>query len=808
MFRGSEGLSADQLSLIIAAMGGEFNADTQQTVTQYFLTVPSENLDIALRIEAARMKDVSDSQKLWQQERGALEQEVAQDMSNPEYLLYSGLLERLFADTPYARDALGTRPSFRAMTGSMLKKFHRQWYGPNNAVLVIAGDVEHSETIAKVRLLFEGIPPRPVPARKDIVLRPLKPGTILLETDLPYGIGVVAFRLPGYDSPDFAAAQILADILDSRRGNIYALVPNGKALSAGFTFDPLPRAGIGYALAAFPQNWSGQAIVTALKDIISDYLKDGSPADLVEASKRHETADAELQMNSLEGVASAWSQAIAVEGRHSPEDDIEAIKKVTVEDVNRVAKTYLNNDTAVTAILTPKPAGKAVTTRSFRGKESFTPEKVSRVALPTWARKLESLPSAPTDEGKTFSTVLPNGLRLIVRPEEISRTVSVYGGVKNNPDIQTPKGEEGVAEVLEALFPYGTQTLDRLQFQKKLDDIPARLTSGTRFSLQVPAEGFERGIQLLADNLLHPAFSADAFRVVQQQLKDDLVGRLKSPSYLADRSLRMALYPPDDPTLRQAVPDSVAALTLDSVKNYHREVFRPDMTTIVVVGMMEPQRAREVISKYFGDWTPSGPKPETDLPRVPLNEPSAIAVPDPTRVQAGVTLAETLSLRRKDPEYYTLQLGRHVLSGAFYATRLYRDLREKSGLVYSVDAFLEAGKKRGLFGITYACDPDKVSTAHRLIEKDLFFMQKQDVTSAELRQAKTLLIRQITLSRSSIDGIGEALLSLALEDLPLDEPLIAAHHYLETSAAEVRSAFSRWIRPAGFVQVTLGPTPR
>jgi zinc protease len=141
MFRGSPGLSADQLSSVIAALGGEFNADTQQTVTRYLMTVPSEDFDVALHIEAIRMRGVLDSQKLWEKERGAIEQEVVRDLSMPEYKLQVRLLAELFAGTPYEHDALGTRSSFNKTTGKMLKTFHSDWYAPNNAVLVVAGDV-------------------------------------------------------------------------------------------------------------------------------------------------------------------------------------------------------------------------------------------------------------------------------------------------------------------------------------------------------------------------------------------------------------------------------------------------------------------------------------------------------------------------------------------------------------------------------------------------------------------------------------------------------------------------------------------
>ena len=151
MFRGSPGLSADQLANIGSVMGGEFNANTRENLTQYLYTVPSEDLDVALHIEALRMAGVSDSEEAWDKERGAIEQEVARDLSNPGYVLYQRLRAELFAGTPYEHDALGTRPSFDKTSAAMLKDFHDKWYAPNNAILVIVGDLDPKATLAKVK---------------------------------------------------------------------------------------------------------------------------------------------------------------------------------------------------------------------------------------------------------------------------------------------------------------------------------------------------------------------------------------------------------------------------------------------------------------------------------------------------------------------------------------------------------------------------------------------------------------------------------------------------------------------------------
>jgi zinc protease len=172
-----------------------------------------------------------------------------------------------------------------------------------------------------------------------------------------------------------------------------------------------------------------------------------------------------------------------------------------------------------------------------------------------------------------------------------------------------------------------------------------------------------------------------------------------------------------------------------------------------------------------------------------------------------VTLAETINVTRSHPDYYKLLLGNHVLSGAFYATRLYRDLRENAGLVYTVESFLETGKTRSLFGVFYACDPPNVSKARALVEHNLREMQTTPVTPEELQRAKTLLVRQIPLTEASTDSIARGLLSRSLEDLPLNEPVRAAAYYLETTAEQVRDSFAKWIRPADFVQVTVGPNP-
>jgi zinc protease len=805
MFRGSPGLSANQLADIIAAMGGMFDADTQQTVTQYFLNVPAQDLDVALHIEAIRMRGVLDSEKLWAQERGAIEQEVAQDFSDPEYLFYTKVLADLFKGTPYAHTPLGSISSFDKTTGAMLKNFYDTWYTPNNAILVIVGDVEPREALTEVKKFFDGIPAKKIPERPSIHVEPVKPETLHLKTDQSYGLVMISFRMPGYDNSDYAASQVLSDVLSNQRSSLFSLVPEGKALYAGFSLSALPGAGLGYAVAAFPKGADPSKLVEEVKKVLAEDVKNGLPSELVEAARRRQQTKAALRKNSLLGYAMAWSQALAIEGKQSPEEEVKAIQQVSVKDVNQVARKYLDLSRAIVAILTPEASGKPVISGGRTRVESFAPKETKPVKLPAWAAKVQNRVSIPPWTLSPVVTTLQNGLKLIVQSEWTNNTVSVFGRVRNNPDLEALKGQEGVDEVLSQLFSYGTTSLDRVAFQKALDDIGAKEFAGTDFSLEVLTDDFDRGVELLADNVLHLALPEKAFETVQQQVAATVAGRLQSPDYLTKKALRTALFPKDDPALREATPTTVRSLTLEDVRNYYREVFRPDLTAIVVIGNVTPEKARAVIEKHFGSWKASGPKPETLLPPIPPNLPSVTVVPNSSRIQDKVILAQTLGLTRSNPDYYALELGNHVLGGGFYATRLYQDLRERTGLVYYVISSFDVGRTRSFYEVNYGCDPPNVNKAREIVERNLKEMQTAPVPAERLRLAKAVLLREIPLNESSVKAIAQGFLHRAAHDLPLDEPMVAAHRYMKLTTKEVMAAYAKWLRSKDLVEVTEGP---
>jgi len=801
MFRGSKTIDASQFSDTTAITGGSYNADTQNEITQYFFEMPSQYLDIALNLERSRATGILDAQSGWNAERGAITQEVVRDNSGASYRLYVKMIHHILAGTPYADEGLGTVDTFKKIQAPDLKHFYARWYHPNNVIMVIAGDVDPQATIAKVRSLFGSIPSAPLPPRKSVHLQPLTPLTLRDNSSDPITLAMVGYRVPGYDDPDYYASEILNDVLNSPRGALYALQAGGKSLGTFAESSTHPGAGLSIVGSAVPVTTSGDTAATDVKAVIDAYKQSGLPPELVAVAKARELAQAQSESNSINGLASLWSQELAVEHR-TPDDELAGLEKVSVDDVNRVLRKYYDSATATVAIATPKAASGS----AFGGREgeNNSVPPTAHTVLPAFARNVLAQLHVPQSAVHPNVQTLPNGINLITVQSSISPTVVLRGEIRNNPDVQEPPGKDGVDQILGGLFEYGTTTYDRIGYQTELDKIAADVSAGTGFSLNVLAKDFDRGVALLADDELHPALPADAFAIVKQQTVGQLTGAVQGPDFKAQRALADALYPAGDPARRAATPESAGVVTLDDVKNYYAAAFRPDLTTIVVVGDVTPEHARAAVQNAFGAWTASGPAPDVYPPPIPRNSPSQAMIPATGRIQSDVTLAETLPMTYNDSDYPVLQLANAALSGGF-GSLLYHDVREVHGYAYTVDTSVAGGHNRSTFRVNFGAYPQNTARAKQLIVTDLTSLQKKDLPADRLVRAKALLIGQLPVRSESYDGVASTLLTYSVTGRPLDTDRRYAQAELAASADAVRAAMAKWIRPQGFAGVTQGP---
>ncbi|RKD84873.1 M16 family metallopeptidase [Kushneria marisflavi] len=805
MFRGGPGLSKDQLSVISANMGGNMNAFTENDRTQYHFTVPAEDLDVALHIEASRMKAIDMSASDWDQERGAIEQEVSGNLSNPAFRFYTQLVEELYRGTPYAWTPLGTRDSFDNTTAARLKTFHDQWYVPNNATLVIAGDVDPQQALGQVKTLFGDIPEKTLPERPAFDFEPVRARTIELPTNSPYGSIYMGWRTPGLQDDDFAITQVLLDVLGSERGELAAMGYDGTALAGGMGGQLQPHAGLAMAVGVFPQGGDPAPIKARMQDIIENVVKNGVDPSLVAAAKRRIIADVDASRESVSGLASAWSDALIKRGLDSPQQMKAQYEAVTVDEVNALARRLLKPEHAITAVLTPEASGAPTSSDGYGKPEELTTTPSGPVTLPSWAEHAFDNLDIPVSTLDPKDYQLDNGLRLIVQPETASDRVMVSGAIQTNADLQTPPGKEGVSDILEGMYGYGSQSLDRRALRAAVDELGAEESAGTSFGLVVPKAKFDEGLALLAEHQLHPNFSEDAFNTLRQQSAQALPGRLKSPGFQNAYAMLGALLPEDDPMQRHMTPESLKSITLEDVKQYFTRVSRPDMTTMVVVGDVDPEQVRDQVERYFGGWQASGPKPEVEYPTVALNDAGAYHTPDSAASQSQVSMSQMIDIDRDSDDRFALFLGNQILSGDF-ASRLHQALREQRGLVYGVSSNLSLEAHRGRFNVSFGSDPDKVQKARELIIHNLERLQNEPVSDSDLHRAKSILLRAMPMQAASYEAISGSLLNLALSDKPLDATTKAAQQFVALTPAEVQKAFRAHIRPEGFVTGIRGPT--
>ena len=809
MFRDSKGLQGSQLNEMTGKMGAENNAFTTNDATQYYFVAPAQYVELLLKIEATRMRGAQLSDKDWGLEKGAIEQEVSRDISDPGYLAFMEAERALYAGTGYAEDALGTRPSFDKTTGKILQGFYDAWYVPNNALLVIVGDVDAQATLAKVKQLFGSIPHHDTPARAPVKLTAFKSSTIAKTTPDATGSVQFAYRMPGMQSKDYAASEVLMDVLNNARSSLSELAAQGKVLSADAGVQPFSHGGVGIVEVGFAKGGDSMQAQKHLDDTVADLLKHGVPADLVEAAKRSELAQAEFKKNSAVQLASSWSWALAWQGLDSPDEAEQRIRAVTVDDVNRVARDYLKSESRVTVVLTPDPNGKRPpNSQGFGGSEKFGSDDKLDVPLPDWASSALTKLDMPHWTLDPVSMKLDNGITLIVQPEAVSKTVTVVGHVDHNANLQEPVGKDGVGRLLSSLFDYGTQSLDRTAFHKALDEIAATESAGDDFRLAVPSAGFERGVELLADNELHPALPQSAFAVQQKTLSRTLAGELQSPRYKMFHALEKGLLPAGDPGLREATPATVDKLALNDAKSYFEQTYRPDLTTIVVVGDVTPDQAKAAVNKYFGAWTANGAKPDVIPKPVPLNPAGYTVVPNAYASQDQVLMGHMLDVNLTNPDRYALTLANDVLGGNGFASRLMVDIRVKHGYAYGASSGMNIDRSRSLFYVYYGSDPDKVAAVDALVLDNIKAMQTTPVKADELTNARQFQIRSIPLGVSSVNGIARSLLSWSWHGEPLDQPMVAAKYYLNLTADEVQAAFKKYLQPANLVQVVQGPTPK
>ncbi len=807
MFRGTSDVSASQVNDIMARTGGVYNASTSNEATDYYFIVPSRYLGVVLHLEADRMRKTLFKESDWSTERGAIEQEVRSHESSPTFSFTQKMRDALYGNTPYAQDALGTVKSFDAMNAGELRAFYDNWYYPNNATLVVAGDVDPASALAAVKARFGRIPQKPLPARPKITLPPLPSTPVVANAYLPAGATGFTVRYPAIDSPDYAASRIAIAVLNDPRGKLADLNVSGKLLGASASSSTSPVASFATLEASLKPGEDPAQVTSLLDEAIAGVLKGGVPADAVAAAKRSISASQAFQLTSIPSVASAWASASSL-GLKSPNALLKRYEAVTPADVNRVLNKYFSADRLAFTLTPSKEAPPRAIDAGGGENVAYTGHEHQR--LPAWAVAAFRKPLTPPRIADAHLYQLPNGLRLIVSNVTIAPVVVLSGSIKNNETLYAPTDKQGVSDATNAIMSWGSTTLDRKAFAAAAQAIPAGIGVGTNFGLQSRSKDFDRALALLAQEILHPALPEAALTLLKKNAVPIIREEQTRAGWIEGDVMRAALYPARDPVRNIMTADSLQNISLSDVHAWYAKAFRPDLTTIAVVGDVKPAYVRAEIEKYFGKWRAHGAEPNFKYPHVKLNGASRATVPSPTAVQQSVDMSELLGLVETNPDAPALQLADTMLTGEGAASILYHDLRTKHGYVYFVGSTLDIGHQRSTYTFNFSSDPKNAKAATAALLADLRDLQTKPVSSADLARAKATILAHSALTLDNFGGLAGALLSTASTPnskltTSSSQNKSAWERLLGVTPATLRAAFTRWVRVNDFAHVSIVP---
>jgi zinc protease len=773
MFNGSENSPGDFFQPLQVIGATDMNGTTSFDRTNYFETVPTGGLARTLWLESDRMGHLLGAidQKILDNQRSVVQNEKREGDNSPFGMVEYAKLEGLFPEGhPYRHSTIGSMADLDAASLDDVKGWFRAKYGPNNAVLVLAGDIDVATAKTMVAHYFGDIPRGPEVVQAAATVPTLaKPASITLTDQVATTRITRNWAVPGYADPELVpldvATTVLGGLASSRLDN--ALVRKEKvAVGVSAGIEAMERVSILTVSADVRPGVDPKLVGARLDAVIADLLAKGPTADEVQ---RVATGEVTRQIAGLESVGGMGGKAATLaEGATYARDpgyyakQLAAYAQVDPAEVLRVARKWLSRP-AFTLIINPgargayeeaqaKPAAPAVAEAKPAQKQENKPR--------------EAMPGVGEDVALTFPKVeharLKNGIELLyAHRDAVPMTrVALSFDAGNAAD---PKTKLGTQSLMLALLDEGTKTLSSEQIATEEERLGASIGAGAamdRTSVQLSAlsPNLAPSLALFADVVRNPAFApAEVDRLRNQQLTR-IKSEMTQPQGLALRILPPLLYGPAHgygvPFTGTGDPAIVASLTPADMTAFHRAWLRPDKATAFVVSDLPLATIVAALDARFGDWKGEGaPGAKADAAPVPAASPKIVLIDRPGSPQSLILGGTVLKATGRD-ELSTLLAANDVLGGDFLS-RLNSDLRETKGWAYGVSSFLSRVDERMPYFVYAPVQADRTGDSIAAMRSDMTaFLTTKGVTGEERDRTIAGKIRELP---GSFEGASDVL---------------------------------------------------
>lgn len=804
MFRGSEHISASGLDDIVAHLGATMNAETNYDYTHFFFVMPADKLGVALAIESDRMRHALIQESEWRVERGAVLSELDGDASSPFFSLLSAVRAAAYPNSAAGRTPVGVRSQVANARASDIARYYRTWYAPNNATLVVTGDVRAADVFALAQRDFGSIRAKTLPARPSEHLTPATGKTADSQFPFPFEILDLSYAVPGDTEPGEPEISTLSTLLNNQRAPFYkALVESNVALAVTANADTQLHGGLLNVFIVLTRGHHADEAQAIFQNTMDQVLKTGFDPALVSATKKLTIAERVLDTDSIGGLASLVGYTYGVVGERVQDEDAR-LAAITPQSLLATARRYLAAPSVV-GHLSPnaQPRGSSQKTTAGASDDFSSRVPNGRITMPKAVAVAIHTPTQARSKLLPVRFTLANGLTVLVATRTDRPTVSVRGVIDSAARFE-PNGKAGIARLASDVVNFGTEHYDFNALHSTIDDLGGQITLGQTFSARGLASDFEPMLRVLADGARHPAFPQFYFTQERDQLANSVAQEQQVSGQAISHELLQLLLAPDDPGLRFASESSVRALTPADALAYTQQYWRPDLTTVSIVGNVTPARARAAMEASFGDWKAPGPAPSTR--EMPLPQPHAAhSYIGTDSSQVFIELGQAV-MPRTSEDYEAFALLAQILAGpGAFESRLMNEMRQKRGLVYSVSSRVDADRDRGDFIITLSATPQKVQSAVTFVRAQLLRLQNEPVSQLELTDAKARLVSGALLSQESPASELVQLNDLRLFGLPDTYYTTLNDRYAHVTAADIQRVAQKYLRPDALIEIYAGP---
>ena len=827
MFKGTPTYGKGEIARVLQKNGASFNAGTSLDYTNYYEVLAADRLELAMKIESDRMVNAIVPDEEHRLEMTVVRSELERNEDNPHRALYLEIFAQAFKAHPYHWPTIGWRTDVEQIRTEQIRAYYKSHYLPNNAAVVIVGDVERAEALAMVKRFFgpipRGVDPPPVttvepPQLGERRFKIRKPG------DTSYLMA--AWRTPALTDPDTYALDVLGMILGhGKTSRLHQALVEGKLATEAEAsnetgLDPF----LFIAQATVAPGATLEAVEKALfKEV--DRLK-SEPVMPVELSRAKKQLQASFvySKDSIRSLAQQLGYYETVASHEYLDTFLDEVAKVKSGDILRVAQKYLVEDSRTVGLYDPIVTDQAVGEAGAGGsREANAFEAQIRPALPLESRYRESgddgaagndVPGAGAGAAAAATrptrVELPNGLVLILKENHANPTVAITGLVKAGA-IYDPPGKSGLAGFVARMLDRGTKTRTALQIAESIENVGASLdfnggSETTQFSGNTLSEELGVLIGALADALRNSAFPEDQVEKARGELITEVKIADQNTGRVAARVANELLFPGGHPFHLSPMGSeaSLPSISRQDLAAFHAAHYGPNTTTLVLVGDVDPRATVELVKKVFGDWKR-------------IEKPAPFAVPAaeaPSTVQRKVVFMRGKSqadvaygvpgIERTAPDYYAANIMNYVLGGGSLSSRLMDNIRDKQGLVYGVYSNFNPGIGAGPLLVRAGTNPANMDRAISSLLEQVKRMHDEGLTAEELEDAKSYLTGVFPVRLETSSGVAATLLSAETYGLGMDFIERYASIIGGISLEDARAAARKYLNPESYVLVIAG----